>query len=245
MVGFAVSTVVPARAGELARAEWLSRRSGLPRVSLLGTIMLDHLVNGVGMFAGIAAMPLLFEIPNWLRPGIILAAVVFGAATLAVLFLRPQRAGASATAGAETPVNVRSLVGRFVEHARSGLSAVRDRRALGLSLLASFAAWGLEIYVILFAIRAFGLHLPLAASFLMLMAVNLALVVPFAPPANLGTLEVGAMFALMEFGVPKEQALALALTYHALQIVPIGIASTLFGGLAVLSPVSARESSRP
>jgi glycosyltransferase AglD len=244
MVGFAVSTVVPARAGELARAEWLSRRSGLPRVSLLGTIVLDHLVNGIGMFAGIAAMPLLFEIPSWLRPGIILAAVVFGAATLAVLFLRPQSAAVSDTPGAEGPVKVRSLVGRFVAHARTGLSAVRDRRALGLSLLASFAAWALEIYVILFAMRAFDLHLPLAASFLMLMAVNLALVVPFAPPANLGTLEVGAMFALMEFGVPKEQALALALTYHALQIVPIAIASTLFGGLAVLSPLPARESGR-
>ena len=244
MVGFAVSTFVPARAGELARAEWLSRRSGLARVSLLGTIVLDHLINGVGMFAGIAAMPLLFEIPSWLRPGIILAVVVFGFATLAVLFLRPQSATVADTPGAEGPVNVRSLVGRFVAHARTGLSAVRDRRALGLSLLASFAAWALEIYVILFAMRAFDLHLPLAASFLMLMAVNLALVVPFAPPANLGTLEVGAMFALMEFGVPKEQALALALTYHALQIVPIVFASTLFGGLAVLSPLPARESSR-
>jgi hypothetical protein len=52
------------------------------------------------------------------------------------------------------------------------------------------------------------------------------------------------MFALMEFGVPKEQALALALTYHALQIIPIVFASTLFGGLAVLSPSPARESSR-
>jgi uncharacterized protein (TIRG00374 family) len=244
IVGFTVSTVVPARAGELARAEWLGRRVGLPRVTILSSIVLDHLVNAVGMFAGIAAMPLFFDIPGWLRPGIVLALVVFGAATLAVLFLRP-RVGASPTGqGAETEGRVRSLLNRFLDHARGGLSAARDRRALGLSLAASLVAWTLEIYVILLTLRAFGLHLPLGASFLALMAVNLALVVPFAPPANLGTLEVGAMLALMEFGVPKEQALAIAITYHVLQIIPIGVAATLFGGLAVLNPAATPETGR-
>jgi uncharacterized protein (TIRG00374 family) len=243
IVGFAVSTIVPARAGELARAEWLSRRSRVPRVSLLSTIVLDHLVNGIGMFAGIAALPFFIDIPNWLHPGIVLAAVVFGAATLAVLFLRPRLATTSVIR--EHPGRVRSLVGRAMEHARSGFSAARDRRALALSFVWSLAAWSLEIFVILFTLRAFGLQLPMAASFLMLMAINLVLVVPFAPPANLGTLELAAVLALMEFGVPKEQALAVALTYHALQIIPIGIAALFFGGLAVLSPQPTRESSKP
>jgi uncharacterized protein (TIRG00374 family) len=246
IVGFAVSSVVPARAGELARAEWLGRRTGLPRVTVLSSIVLDHLVNGVGMFAGIAALPLFFDIPSWMRPGIALAVMVFASAALGVLFLRPREA-AGAVKPDQRPAasGLRGIVGRFVEHAREGLSAVRDRRALGWSLAVSLVAWALEIYVILFTLRAFDLHLPLAASFLVLMAVNLALVVPFAPPGNLGMLELGAMLALIEFGVPKEQALALALTYHVLQIIPIGFAATLFGGFAVLSPAPATETGRP
>jgi uncharacterized membrane protein YbhN (UPF0104 family) len=68
-----------------------------------------------------------------------------------------------------------------------------------------------------------GLHLPLTASILVLVAVNLALAIPFAPPGNIGTLELGAVLALFEFGVPKEQALAFAVCYHLLQVVPIGI----------------------
>jgi len=56
-----------------------------------------------------------------------------------------------------------------------------------------------------------------------LVAVNLALAVPFAPPGNLGTLELGATLALVEFGVPKERALAFALCYHFLQVIPVGI----------------------
>jgi uncharacterized membrane protein YbhN (UPF0104 family) len=107
--------------------------------------------------------------------------------------------------------------------ARQGLAASRDPRALGLSLGASLVAWGLEINVTALSLRAMGLHLPLAVSVLVLVAVNLALAVPFAPPGNAGTLELGATLALVGFGVPKEQALAFAICYHLLQVVPIAI----------------------
>jgi uncharacterized membrane protein YbhN (UPF0104 family) len=72
------------------------------------------------------------------------------------------------------------------------------------------------------------------------MAVNLALVVPFAPPANLGSLEVGATLALMESGVPKERALAFALVYHLLQVIPIG-----FAGLSLASRSLLRTAPAP
>jgi glycosyltransferase 2 family protein len=80
------------------------------------------------------------------------------------------------------------------------------------------------------AMRAVGLHLPFTAAFLTLLAVNLALAFPFAPPGNIGTLEVGATLALVGFGVPKEQALAFGLVYHFLQVVPIGILGMIFAG---------------
>ncbi len=84
-------------------------------------------------------------------------------------------------------------------------------------------------------LRAFDIPVPFGASLLVLMAVNLALVVPFAPPANLGTLEVGATLALMEYGVPKEQALAFALVYHLLQVIPIGVGGLVLAGRTLLS----------
>src|SRR5882672_8524134 len=47
VVGFAVSSVVPARAGELARIQWFARRTGLARASIAGSIVLDYVVNAV------------------------------------------------------------------------------------------------------------------------------------------------------------------------------------------------------
>jgi uncharacterized membrane protein YbhN (UPF0104 family) len=100
-------------------------------------------------------------------------------------------------------------------------------------------SWTLEVNVILIAMRAVGLAMPLAAAILVLLAVNLALAFPLAPPGNLGTLEVGATLALLGFGVAKEQALAFGLVYHFLQIIPVGILGLVLAGRAVDARVPA------
>jgi uncharacterized protein (TIRG00374 family) len=241
VMGFAVSLVVPARAGELVRAEWLARRTSLPRATILGTILLDQLVNAVGLFCGVAALPFLFDLPGWLHTALSLAVAAFVTAASAVYFFRPEAgrpapaSASTATAGGER--RVRTAVAGFLARARLGLTAVRDRRALVRSLGASALAWALEILVVALTLRAFDLRLPFGASLLVLMAVNLALVVPFAPPANFGTLELGATLALMECGVPKEHALAFALVYHMLQVVPIGVGGLALAGRTLLTAV--------
>jgi uncharacterized membrane protein YbhN (UPF0104 family) len=105
-------------------------------------------------------------------------------------------------------------------------------------------AWVLEMGVVSFTLWAFGIHVPFGVSLLVLMAVNLALVVPFAPPANLGTLELGATLALMEGGVPKGQALAFALVYHVLQVIPIGVGGLVLAGRSLLRGVPVPQSTQ-
>jgi hypothetical protein len=180
--------------------------------------VVDHLVNAAGLLIGMALLPLLLPVPLWLRPGAYSALALFAVAALAVIAVgsSPTASGSAAT---RLPLRVTHLLAR----ARQGLAASRDPRALSLSLGASLVAWGLEINVTALSLRAMGLHLPLGASVLVLVAVNLALAVPFAPPGNAGTLEIGATLALVGFQVPKEQALAFALCYHLLQVVPIAI----------------------
>jgi uncharacterized membrane protein YbhN (UPF0104 family) len=122
---------------------------------------------------------------------------------------------------------------------RQGLGAIHRPKALSLSLGASLISWTLEINVTALAMRAVGLDLPFSAAFLVLVAVNLALAVPFAPPGNLGTLEVGATLALLGFGVAKEQALAFGIVYHLLQVVPVGICGIVFAARNLDGRVSA------
>jgi uncharacterized protein (TIRG00374 family) len=223
IVGFAISTIVPARAGELARMQLFSRWTGLTHAAILGSIVLDHLVGATGLLLGLVLLPWFVEVPFWLRPGASATVALFTVGVMAVLLLRPG-AGASpaSTSAAASPVRLNGVLA-FLGAARQGLAAARRPSALGASFGASVVSWVLELNVTAIAFRAVGLELPFAAVCLVLLAVNLALAVPFAPPGNVGTLEVGATLGLMAFGVAKEQALAFALVYHFLQVVPIGI----------------------
>jgi predicted dehydrogenase/uncharacterized membrane protein YbhN (UPF0104 family) len=227
LVGFAASTVVPARAGELARMHWFARRTGLPRPTVLASIVLDHLVNAAGLLLGLAILPFFVAVPLWIRPGAAFVLALFTVVAMLVFGLRPISEPPAPPSTERLPAKG---LAAFLASARQGLAATTRPRALGLSLSASLMSWALEINVTAVAMRAVGLHLPFTAAFLTLLAVNLALAVPFAPPGNIGTLEVGATLALVGFGVPKEQALAFGLVYHFLQVVPIGILGMIFAG---------------
>jgi uncharacterized membrane protein YbhN (UPF0104 family) len=216
--GLAVSTVVPARGGEVVRMEFLHRRSGLPKAQITGTIGLDQLMNSAGFMVGLALLPWLGGIPGWMRPGSILALVLFTAAMVTVVLFRPT-SGRNGSGGQEGPtMGWSGILSRF----RVGLAAARSPRALTGSLIASLAAWTLEAIVMRVALRAVGIALPISASVVVLMAVNVMIAIP-AAPANLGTFEVGAVLGLVGFGIEKEKALAFALLYHALQTVPVAI----------------------
>ena len=241
VVGFAASMVVPARGGELARAEWLGRRMGLPRATILGSILLDHLVNATGLFTAIALLPLVLDFPAWLNSGIAVTLGLFAIAGGVVFFARP-RPGAPALGGTSVPQGkVAAAVGGFLARARLGLTAAGDRRALTRSYGASLVAWLLEVMVVVCALEAFGIDLPVGVAVLVLVAVNVAMAVPFAPPANFGTVEVGATLALLEYGVSKEHALAFALVYHLLQILPIGVGGLVLASRSLLHRVPVAE----
>ena len=228
IVGFSVSAVVPARGGEIARVETFGRQTGLPRMVVMGSVLLDTLVNASVLLLGAALLPIFVKVPLWLRPGGWVALGLFSVGAVIVFALRPIRQASGAARAGILAVGgggVRALLSQV----RQGVVASADPKALAYSFSASLVAWTLEVNVATLSLRAVGLTLPLASTLLVLLAVNIALAVPVATPANLGTLEIGAMLALVELGVTKERALAFAVCYHLLQIVPIVAIGLLIG----------------
>ena len=123
-------------------------------------------------------------------------------------------------------------------NARLGLAAMGRPRALALSFGAALASWALEGNVTAVSLKAVGLPMSYSTALLVLLAVNLALAFPIAPPGNIGTIEVGATLALVGLGVPKEQALAFGIVYHVLQVVPVGVLGILFATRRSDDPVA-------
>jgi uncharacterized membrane protein YbhN (UPF0104 family) len=214
-VGQAASALLPMRAGEAVRTELLSRASGMGRARALGTVALDHAINGLVMFALAATLPLLLPVPRWL------AIALWGGMLLAVsaglLLLRLARHPGTEGDG---------RIGRLVVRLRTGLAAARDPRAVAEAALFAALAWAVEIAVAMIALDAFHLPHDLAHAMAVLFGVNVALAIP-SPPAALGSFELGAGTALVAFGGPTERAAAFALGYHAMQLLP----TLVMGGL--------------
>jgi len=116
--------------------------------------------------------------------------------------------------------------------------------SLGVLLLVWIADLG-EVMLVLYAV---DIHLPVAAGLLILFTLNLTIVVP-STPAQVGAFEVGALVALDLLHIGHERALAFALLYHGLQVIPTIAAGLIFELRLVLGrdlePAAATTASSP
>jgi uncharacterized protein (TIRG00374 family) len=221
IAAFAASAIAPARAGEVLRVWTLKRRDGVPAADTAAVAVAEKLLDGVSMIMLVAPVPwLLPGLPGWVGKGIALcAAIAIGAfVVLYVLIGRSTTAQAAATE-ATSP----SLVRRFF----AGMHALRSPKRLVGSLAVLMVVWAADLGEVMAVLYAVGIHLPIAAGLLILFTLNLTIMVP-STPASVGALEVGALAALDLLHVPHEPALAFALLYHALQVIPLIAAGLIF-----------------
>src|SRR3954465_2202744 len=214
-VGQAATAFLPMRAGEAVRTGLLARATGIGRATALGTVALDHSVNGVVMFAFAALLPALLPVPRWMAAAVWVG--MAGALGLVFVLLRLSRHPESIPNG-----RVASVVAR----ARSGLMAARNPSAVAQAAGFSALSWLCEIAVTLLTLAAFHLPHDLPHAMAVIFGVNLALIIP-SPPASLGNFELGAGTALVAFGGPTEHAAAFAIGLPAVQLLP----NLLMGGI--------------
>jgi len=98
---------------------------------------------------------------------------------------------------------------------------LRFRRggAWARSLAWSCAADLADAAVLGLCLRAVGADLGPGPLLAVLLAINVAILVP-STPGHVGVMEAAALAALLALGVPPERALAGAVLYHGVQIVP-------------------------
>lgn len=235
-VGYLFNVLLPARAGDLLRVQYLGRRTGVSRAKLLGTEIVDFCSDKWGWVAAFPIMCLLgAPPPAWLFRAL---ALLSGCMVLAgsVLALMGSRLGRiTSTGSAWGPEWLRNL--------RDGFAVQQWKRLAWLETLVAPLPWLWETAMIWFAVKAIGFSLTPMQAFAVLTAFNLTMVVP--SPANIGAFESGGTMALIQFQVPNPAALAFIFLYHLSQVIPSMVAGalvlilegeTLFGRRSGLKP---------
>ncbi len=210
VLAFAGSVLAPARAGELLRVLALKTRDGVPATDAFGAAVTDKLLHAVSLLALAAPLPLLLPaLPVWVMDSMVACAAI-AAGLLVAIYIA---VGRIARPGRRVP---RSWLARTI----AGMAAVRDPKRLFASLGVLALVWAADLATILAVLRAVDVTLAASGALFILFALNLAIALPLTP-ANVGTLQLGALVATRFLGVPDEPAVAFALLYHAIQIFPL------------------------
>lgn len=215
--GFAVGVVVPARASDVIRSVLLARHARLPVASVLATAVLDYLLGAATLVPLLAVLALVTPLPGWALNALLVLAIVSGAGAAAAWLLRPARG--------RPPAHGAALIARL----RGGLAAAHEPGAIAAALAWGLAGWSAELLIALLVLAAVGLPATLAAGALAVVASTAANLVSISP-GNAGPFEAAVALALIGLGTPREQALAFALLYHLVHLVPVGV----IGGAVLL-----------
>jgi phosphatidylinositol alpha-mannosyltransferase len=199
-IGVLMSSTLPARLGEPARAVVVARRAGRPQHSLpvvLGTMVSQTLLNilalavlgaimfsSVNLFSGHESALLFVAI----APAALLAAVL---AVPALMRLRP---------GAVESSRLFALLARVraaLQRVRAGLVVFRHPRLGAIATGAQLSAWALQSLSCFILLDALGIsgRTGFGAAAAVLFAVNITAVLP-ATPANLGVFQAACATVL-------------------------------------------------
>lgn len=222
LIGYFFNSILPARAGEAARVVALNQRAATSRLETLGTIVaeraLDVLCLLVFLFAVAPALPGTDWLPRTLGAGgvlfaallVLLIAFAHYGHRPARLLLRPL-AALPGVSGERTETAAANLV--------RGFSFVRRPAVALAAATLTVVSWLLIALSFWLCLLAFELRLGFEAGLLVVIAVNLAMILP-SGPAAVGVFEAATLVALSAFGIDRSAALSYAIVVHALNVFP-------------------------
>jgi len=230
-IGFMANNLLPARAGEVARAYVAGRQMPVRFTTALGSVGVERVFDALMMLALMAVAIVSPSFPaNTVVQGRSLsglasaAALLFGAILVLALLVVHRPAPWLALVGRVThrllPARVADRLTHWAEGIVDGLAVLKNP-----ARFAGVVAWSIVVWVVnaaAFAVcfRAFGLEVPLEAALLLQGIIGFGVAVP-STPGFVGVFEAATRITLGIYAVDPSRAVSYALTYHLTTFLPI------------------------
>lgn len=230
VIGYMVNDLLPLRLGELARAYILGETEGLGKTSVLVTIVLERVFDGVTMLLFIGVAALFLPLNQALQTLLLVGTILFAAVAIALVIV----AGLRERIDALVQRGLRRLPEKWgarglhlIDSFFHGLAALRNPTdalaALGFSILAWLSEAGMYAMLAL----GFGIALPFPVFVLATAVANLVTIVP-STPGYVGVFDVPVKAILALFNVDASVAASYTLLLHATLIVPVVLLGLAF-----------------
>jgi glycosyltransferase 2 family protein len=228
-IGLFFNSILPLRAGEIARIVALKRYAGTSRAETAGTVVVERLFDVSSLIVLLFAMLPWLPHVSWLKPAAIVAFAALAFVLALILFVR-LASDRSTPLGARLLTRIPGLseqtVSRLTGNVLRGLATLsRPRQALA-ALGWTFLSWFLLGLSYWFVMMCFDLGLSPLAGLLVVIATGLAFIIPSAPAA-VGVFEAAGLVVTSAYDVPRSQALAYVLVLHVVNFAPFVIVGVL------------------
>ncbi len=237
-VGFMAIMGFPLRLGELVRPLLFKRRLGIQFSTGLASVAVERLFDGlvtlVILLVGLLGLPPgLSEIPYLgisaramaLTFAVVLIPILLGV-VFAVAWKRPFLAVSGKLLGFLPDKTGQKCVA-VLENFLAGLECLPSAKSFLRLFFESVGVWGAVVLAYLALLVAFGLHLPWAASFLVLGIACVGIAIP-AAPGFVGTFQLFVQGALAIYGIPKPVGLAFSVVAHAVNLLYIAVVGLIY-----------------
>ena len=154
LVGYFGNNALPFRLGELLRAYFLHKRIGAPFSQILGTVIIERLIDAASFILVLAFLPLVGHLPPQFQTALQWALV--GALLVSLLVVSLARWG-------RVPF-LRGRLRSWVDNIKVGFKSLRHARHYPALWATSLAICGLYLVISYLGLRALPPELPLVMS---------------------------------------------------------------------------------
>lgn len=230
-IGFMANNLLPARAGEVARAYVARRQLPVRFTTALGSVGVERVFDALIMLAlmavAIAAptFPAHTAVQGRSLAGLAsAAAILFGAILLVALLVVHRPAPWLAFLGRGThrllPARLADRITHWAEGIVEGLAVLKSPARFAGVVAWSLVLWGTNAAAFAVCFRAFDLSVPLEAALLLQGIIGFGVAVP-STPGFVGVFEAATLLTLSVYGVDSSRAVSYAVTYHVTTFLPI------------------------
>jgi uncharacterized protein (TIRG00374 family) len=231
-IGMMANNVLPARAGEIARAYALTRQTSVPFATSIASLAVDRLFDMLVLL--LLAVAAFFDpafpreakiagqtLGHLAQGSIVLVALVF-VALYALAFFPQQLVKLfelfARRVSPSLEARGKSILMRFSE----GLSVLRSPARFSAVLAWTIAHWLLNALGFWLGFKAVGIELPFTAAMFLQNLIALGVALPSAP-GFFGVFEKFATVGLGIYGVDAAAATSWAIGFHILSFIPITV----------------------
>ena len=229
-VGMMVNNVVPARAGEIARAYALTKEAPVPFPASLASLAVDRLFDAIVLLL-LAALALLDpalssadtlagQPLSSFAAGSVTVVVALIIALYALVFFPGRLLRLFELFARRVSPSVEEKGRRVLETFIRGLSVLSSPGRFAAVFAWTLAHWLLNALGFWLAFKAVGISAPFSAALFLQAFIALGTAVP-ALPGFFGVFEYMSVQGLAVYGVGQQQAATWAIGYHLFSFIPI------------------------